>query len=219
MLNRLVTTACGAAGITALLVTAGCSAAAGGDPAATPPSATDASHTSPAPSAPATDEATGPGSASSPPTGSEAEEGERCLTPDLAGSLEVVEGGASAGHYEVAIVLENEAAEPCVLQGWPGVSFVGDGDGEQIGAAGTLDRLSPHDAVTLDPGSAAQAVVQVANAEDYDEDCGQTQADGFRVYPPGETRSLFVQSDQMTLTACSNADDELLDVQAFRPAG
>jgi len=228
---RLVTTACGAAGLTALLLTTGCSAGGGGggEPSATPPADSSASPTSPAPG---TGDDTGSdtggdtaggtetGSASSAPDDpAQDEAGDRCVTPDLAGSLAVVEGGASTGHYEVAIVLENTSADPCVLQGWPGVSFVGDGDGEQIGAAGTLDRLSPHDAVTLDPGSAAQAVVRVANAENYGEECEQTQADGFRVYPPGEKRSLFVQSDDVTLEACSNADDELLDVQAFRPAG
>jgi hypothetical protein len=222
VLRKLITTTCGAAGFTALLMTTGCSGVSGSDgPSAAPSTAAEASPSGSAPSEPS-DDATEPGSASSPPSGSETEagaEGQRCQTPDLTGSLEVVEGGASAGHYEVAIVLENEAAGPCVLQGWPGVSFVGHGDGEQIGAAGTLDRLSPHDAVALDPGAAAQAVVQVANAENYGEECGQTEADGFRVHPPGEKRSLFVQSDQMTLTACSNADDELLDVEAFRPTG
>jgi hypothetical protein len=219
----LVTATCGAAGIAVLLMTAGCSAAstdggdgsAGGDASAAAPSATAPSATASSPAAGSPPAGPSP-STTSPPEGTDVP---RCQTPDLAGSLAVVEGGASTGHYEVAVVLENQGADPCVLQGWPGVSFVGDGDGEQLGAAGTLDRLSPNDPVTLDPGSAAQAVVQVANAEDYGEECGQTEAGGFRVYPPGEKRSLFVQSDDMTLTACTNAEDELLDVQAFQPMG
>lgn len=128
-----------------------------------------------------------------------------------------MEGGASAGHYELEIVLENEASEPCVLQGWPGVSFVGDGDGTQIGASATLDRSSPHGSVTLAPGASAHANLSVANAQNFDEGCEQTTADGLRVYPPGEKRSLFVHNDELTLLACANPDDELLDVQAFQP--
>lgn len=239
MINRrTVIAACGAAGVAALLLTAGCSAgsadgAGSGTPTASAgmpssgPTAGDAAPTGD-PSQPGTTPGAGttpepgttrgPDAAANTPVRSE-QRVRRCLTPNLTGRLEPVEGGGSAGHYALAIVLTNQADAPCVLQGWPGVSFVGDGDGSQIGAAATLDRTSPHGTVTLEPGSAAQAVVQVANADNYGTECGQTQADGFRVYPPGEKRSLFVQGDQITLTACSDADQELLDVQAFRPAG
>ncbi|WP_369372210.1 DUF4232 domain-containing protein [Promicromonospora sp. Populi] len=224
--RKFVLTACGAAGFAALLMTAGCTG--GGEPAVTSTTATSTTSATPSPSAPdgtapasdgsADTGAANTGATSSPPADSDSDTGTaRCLTPDLAGALEAVEGGASAGRNEVAIVLTNEASTPCVLQGWPGVSFVGDDNGTQIGAAATLDRSSPHGSVLLDPGSAAQAVVSVANAQNYDEDCEQAPADGFRVYPPGETRSLFVHSDQITLTACANPDDELLDVQAFQP--
>lgn len=222
-------TAWGGAGVAALLMTAGCSATPSGDadgsgaPSATTsissgptttgsPSPTDAASDpdmTPDPGTTPDASATpGPDGAASPP---------RCLTPDLAGSLDAVEGGASAGHYELEIELENEAAEPCVLQGWPGVSFVGDGDGTQIGAAATLDRSSPHGSVTLAPGASAHANLSVANAQNFGEDCEQTPADGLRVYPPGEKRSLFVRDDELTLLACANPDDELLDVQAFQP--
>jgi hypothetical protein len=141
---------------------------------------------------------------------------ERCLTPDLTGSLAAVEGGGSAGHHEVAIVLTNRADTECVLQGWPGVSFVGEGDGTQIGAAATLDRSSPHEPVILAPGDAAHAVVLVSNADNYGDDCRQTPADGLRVYPPGETRSLFAQNDDLELVGCASTDQELLEVGAFQ---
>ncbi|MGI5186973.1 DUF4232 domain-containing protein [Promicromonospora sp. CA-289599] len=216
----------GAAGVAALLATAGCSAAArdGADGAGSP-SATTSSGPTAAGSPSPTDAAPDPGAtsdtstpdASTPDPADGAASSPRCLTPDLAGSLEAAEGGGSAGHYELEIVLENEASEPCVLQGWPGVSFVGDGDGAQIGAAATLDRSSPHGSVTLAPGASAHANLLVANAQNFDEGCEQTTADGLRVYPPGEKRSLFVQNDELTLLACANPDDELLDVQAFQP--
>ncbi|MEV0954045.1 DUF4232 domain-containing protein [Promicromonospora sp. NPDC050249] len=216
----------GAAGVAALLATAGCSAAAsdGADGSGSPSATTSSGPTatgSPSPAGASSDPGTTPDTstpdASTPDPADGAAASPRCLTPDLAGSLEAVEGGASAGHYELAIVLENEASEPCVLQGWPGVSFVGDGDGTQVGAAATLDRSSPHGSVTLAPGASAHANLSVANAQNFDEDCEQTTADGLRVYPPGEKRSLFVRNDELTLLACANPDDELLDVQAFQP--
>lgn len=219
----------GAAGVAALLATVGCSSAASaGSDDSGPPSATTSTSSGPtatgspspgdATSDPGTTpDASAPGASTTPDPSDGAASPPRCLTPDLAGSLEAVEGGASAGHYELEIVLENEASEPCVLQGWPGVSFVGDGDGTQIGASATLDRSSPHGSVTLAPGASAHANLSVANAQNFDEGCEQTTADGLRVYPPGEKRSLFVQNDKLTLLACANPDDELLDVQAFQP--
>jgi hypothetical protein len=219
----------GAAGVAALLATAGCSSAANaGSDGSGPPSATTSTSSGPtAAGSPSPDGATAdpdttpdasaPGSSTTPDPSDGEASSPRCLTPDLAGSLEAVEGGASAGHYELEIVLENEGAGPCVLQGWPGVSFVGDGDGTQIGASATLDRSSPHGSVTLAPGASAHANLLVANAQNFDEDCEQTTADGLRVYPPGEKRSLFVRNDELTLLACANPDDELLDVQAFQP--
>jgi hypothetical protein len=218
----------GAAGVAALLATAGCSAAAGDGASdgaggsGTPSGTTSASSGptsagSPSPTDAASDPGTTPDASTTPDPADGAASPPRCLTPDLAGSLDAVEGGASAGHYELEIELENEGAEPCVLQGWPGVSFVGGGDGAQIGAAATLDRSSPHGSVTLAPGASAHANLSVANAQNFDEGCEQTTADGLRVYPPGEKRSLFVQDDDLTLLACANPDDELLEVQAFQP--
>ncbi|MFI8524207.1 DUF4232 domain-containing protein [Promicromonospora sukumoe] len=223
--HRTIRTMCGAAGVAALLVTAGCSASsADGDTASGTPTAstTSAAPTQSASSSPS-GEASEPDASESATDGtgstddSGATEG-RCQTPELAGSLVPVEGGGGAGHYEIEVVLKNEAPEECWLQGWPGVSFVGDNDGTQLGEAATFDRSSPHDTVTLAPGESAQAVVRVSNAENYGDECGQTPADGLRIYPPGEKRSLFVQNDQLQLMACADSDEPLLQVQALQPA-
>ncbi len=223
--REAIMTMCGAAGVAALLLTAGCSADAagsGGDESTSAtPSATMTTSESQNPSA-----TESPAQESSEP--SETDDGDdggaggsasgRCESPELAGSLLPEEGGAGAGHYEVWIVLKNEAPEACTLQGWPGVSFVGDGDGEQIGAAAEFDRSSPHETVTLEPGASARALVRVSQAANYGDECGETPADGLRVYPPGEKRSLFVRNDQLELTACADIDDPLLEVQALQPA-
>lgn len=228
--HRITRTMFGAVGVAALLVTAGCSASSADDDAAsgTPSSSASSTGSTPSvsagsPSGEASGETSEPGATGDATDGtgstddSGASEG-RCQSPELAGSLVPEEGGAGAGHYEVRIELKNEAPEACTLQGWPGVSFVGDGDGEQLGAAAEFDRSSPHETVTLEPGASAQALVRVANAENYGDECGQTPADGLRVYPPGEKRSVFVRNDQLTLTACADSDESLLQVQALQPA-
>ncbi|MCP2265865.1 DUF4232 domain-containing protein [Promicromonospora thailandica] len=236
MITRQLRSLSSGAALAALLfLTAGCTADTGGDttgggttPSATAPSASSDTGTD-APSGEAdsatTDGADSGDGASDGASGASgatdgagaASESERCLEPDLAGSLAAAPGGGSAGHDQLEIVLTNTGDEDCVLQGWPGVSFVGDGDGTQLGAAAILDRSSAHQPVPLAPGDAAHADLQVAHAENYGDDCHQTPADGLRVYAPGETRSLFVQNDELTLTACASADQELLEVGAFQP--
>ncbi|GGM37603.1 DUF4232 domain-containing protein [Promicromonospora citrea] len=218
----------GAAAAAALLLLAGCTGSPGDDAsggASTPPSASTSGSPSEA-SGPADAEAPDGGASGDPSTpaaadgagGAGAAPGsERCLTPDLTGSIAPAEGGGAAGHHEVRIVLTNAGDTDCVLQGWPGVSFVGDGDGTQIGAAATLDRSAAHDPVTLAPGDPAHAIVRVGQAESYGDDCTVTPADGLRVYPPGETRSLFVENDELTLTGCAEPDLELLEAAAFQP--
>jgi hypothetical protein len=139
----------------------------------------------------------------------------QCDTADLAGSLGQGTGGA-AGSVGVTLVLTNNGSEACDLQGWPGVSFVGDGNGTQLGAAADFDRSKPHPTVTLQPGGTAQAPLQIVQARNYDEaQCQPKQADGFRVYPPGSTESLFVRSADYT--ACQSDSVKLLTVGALVP--
>ncbi|WP_367183063.1 DUF4232 domain-containing protein [uncultured Cellulomonas sp.] len=54
---------------------------------------------------------------------------------------------------------------PCTLQGWPGVSFVAEGDGTQLGA-GTADpdRAGERPTITPDPGASARAPLSIARA-------------------------------------------------------
>lgn len=174
---------------------AGCSA--GASPAASPAasgSTSDTGSASPRPTATST---------SQPIQG-------QCATSSLTGSMGKGGGGA-AGSVEVTIVLTNTGSTQCSLQGWPGVSFVGDGNGTQLGNAAQFDRSTPHDTVVLQPGGAAQAPLKITQALNYsDADCKPKPADGFRVYPPGSTESLFVKADNYT--ACTTTTVNLLTV-------
>lgn len=116
------------------------------------------------------------------------------------------------------LALRNTGSTTCTLQGWPGVSFVGGGNGAQIGAAATQEKSSPHPTVTLAAGQTAVAPLKIVQAGNYSKaDCSPKTPDGFRVYPPGSKQSLFIEySDQQ---ACSSADASLLSVQALVPEG
>lgn len=140
---------------------------------------------------------------------------DRCTSDHL--TLTLSEGdGAAAGSRLPYLVVTNTGASGCTLQGWPGVSFVGDGDGAQIGAAADLDRSSTHATVTLAAGGSAHAPLKIAVAENYPADtCDPTTPDGLRVYPPGETHSLYVATTDYT--ACGAQDVVLMSVQAFQP--
>ncbi|WP_285115861.1 DUF4232 domain-containing protein [Leifsonia sp. fls2-241-R2A-40a] len=170
-------------------------------------------------SAPTTGTASASGSAtptSSPrPTGTSTAvpiEGQ-CDTGNLAGSIAQGSGGA-AGSVEVTLVLTNNGSAECSLQGWPGVSFVGDGNGTQLGAAAQFDRSTPHPTVVLKPGGTAQAPLKITQALNYpDADCKPKPADGFRVYPPGSTASLFIAYPGQT--ACTSESISLLTVGAL----
>ena len=127
----------------------------------------------------------------------------RCATSALTGSV-ADGGGSSAGATRVAIILRNTGARSCTLQGWPGVSFVGGGNGTQIGNAATLDRSTPHQTLTLRPSGEVQAVVTVKDAGDWDSaTCHPRVTDGFRVIPPGSRQSLFVPATGALFESCA----------------
>ena len=63
--------------------------------------------------------------------------------------------------------------------------------------------------VVLTPGLSAHATLQVAEAANYGPGCGITQAAGLRVYPPGQTSSLYISHSGQ---GCSNSNDVVLHV-------
>jgi hypothetical protein len=102
------------------------------------------------------------------------------------------------------------------MQGWPGVSFVGYGDGTQVGAPARLDRNTAHPSLTLRPGGSAQAPITIAAPAVFDpKQCAATAADGLRVYPPGSRTSLYI-ADQRDV--CSSTTIDQMAVGAFAPS-
>jgi hypothetical protein len=137
----------------------------------------------------------------------------QCDTAGLTGSI-TSGGGGAAGSVAVTIVLTNNGAKACTLQGWPGVSFVGDGNGTQLGASAEQDQSAAHPTVSLAPGGTATAPLRIAQALNYSSDtCNPQKPDGLRVYPPGSTAALFVKYTDMT--ACASKAVSLLTVGAL----
>lgn len=114
----------------------------------------------------------------------------------------------------MTLVLTNSSAADCIVDGYPGVSLVKAGSTDPIGAPADRDPNAPSSGpITLSPGASASAVLRYTQADNY-QNCQREQADAVLVYPPSATDSIEIAHP---LTACSNADIELLGIGAFQP--
>lgn len=214
--HRMVALAGVALGVVAL---AGCSnssvgpTAAGGTVTVTstttpPPSSTSVPPTTT--SSPPTTTVGTPGTPASGPAPSAAS-GAVCSAGNVTARVEPAAGGGSAGHILYTLIVTNSGKAPCTIQGYPGVSLVAPGTGKQLGAA--ADRVPGETPLMrLEPGKTAVSPVNVAQAANFGGTCGMTDAAGFRVYLPGETRALFTP---VVLKACTPATVKQLTVKAF----
>ncbi|MHA7984675.1 DUF4232 domain-containing protein [Rathayibacter sp. CAU 1779] len=132
-----------------------------------------------------------------------------CSVDDLSITLGTPSG--AAGSEYLPIDFTNTSSKACELHGFPGVSFVGNGNGTQLGAPADWDTSQTIVQNTLQPGSAVVSNLKIAQARNYDSsECQPLKADGLRIYPPHSTKSAFVQASN--LTACQNANVHLLTV-------
>jgi hypothetical protein len=103
-----------------------------------------------------------------------------------------------------------------MLAGYPGASFVGNGNGTQLGAAATREAVGiPVTTLTVAPGASAHAQLNITNAGNFDAaTCNPKVADGIRVYPPDETHALFVATT--SYTACQNTSVVVIQVRPLQ---
>jgi Protein of unknown function (DUF4232) len=114
----------------------------------------------------------------------------RCHTDDLTGTLGRGEG--AAGTQYIALVFANKSDHKCTLYGYPGVSFVAGDSGTQVNKGFTREN-SPKVKVPLAPGAVAHATIAGHDVGFFDAaQCKPVSVRGYRVYPPDETKSLFV---------------------------
>jgi hypothetical protein len=143
----------------------------------------------------------------------------RCTVANLQVGVRAAAGGAAAGSNYVLLTYRNTDALPCVLTGFPGVSFVGHGNGTQLGDPAARTRSAASSPVRLAAGTTTTSLLQIVNAGSYDaSQCAPTTADGFRVYPPGSRAAVYVP---FPVSACqrSTAGSPQLVVSPVGTAG
>ncbi|WP_017936534.1 DUF4232 domain-containing protein [Nocardioides sp. Iso805N] len=114
-----------------------------------------------------------------------------CSTADLAVTFRV--SGAAAGSLYGTLRYKNTTDHACRTGGYGGLSFVGHGNGTQVGAAATRAPGTPVRSFVLHPGQRATSRVQIAQTANYDRSqCKPKKVDGFRVFVPDSYTAQFV---------------------------
>ena len=124
--------------------------------------------------------------------------------------------GSGAGSEHQALVFTNTGDRACVVQGFPGVSYVAGSDGHQVGKA-AFRSGSKGPAIPLRPGQQATAALELTNVENYDAaTCQPTAAKGLQIYPPQSYDSLFVPMNDATGCASEKISGEQLTIQTLQ---
>jgi hypothetical protein len=205
-------------------VLTGCSS---GSESGTPPGSAAGTTTSSA--APTTTSTTSSGSSTSAPTTAAT----TSVAPTSAGPTTAVEdectaealdvtvtsGGSAAGTSYSTIIFTNRSPSRCVMQGFPGVSFL-DAGGTQIGLAAGRDTVAPVVAVPLGPGASAHARLGVSETGFQGTPaCGPTvAATTVRIYAPDSTTAVDLPAaGQMCTGAVAQVNVQAVAAGASAP--
>ncbi len=134
-----------------------------------------------------------------------------CTDGDLTASYHHHDAGA--GHSYGWIVLRNTSSHACHTGGYGGISYVGDGNGTQIGAPAV--RL-PGTVATyvLTPGQRLRSPIDEVTALNYPrKQCRPQHVDGFRIYVPNATLSQYVAHPTL---GCRNDRIKLIHQKPYR---
>lgn len=135
-----------------------------------------------------------------------------CPTSDLQVRLGTSNG--AAGSTYLPIVFTNTGTVACTLYGYPGVSLAAGNPPAQVGAAAARNANQAPKLVTLAPGGAANATLQVTNAGNYPAaTCSPTPASTLVVYPPNQTASVAVP---FSTTGCAARGVNILHVSVVQ---
>ncbi|HEY6277717.1 MAG TPA: DUF4232 domain-containing protein [Streptosporangiaceae bacterium] len=124
-----------------------------------------------------------------------------CATSALKASVDTTKSSGAAGSIYYPLDLTNVSGTACTLAGYPGVAFVSGPAGALMGRAASRNPVQSAAAITLMPGQAAHAMLQVAEAGNFvPAQCVPVTAHWLQVYPPDQASALFVP---FTTQACS----------------
>lgn len=184
------------------MLTAGCAS----HDASTRPSTTDHHASAHGTASPPTPTTPSPTSTPTPPAARGSDE-PTCATDQLAVSVHPDAGGGAAGSTYDDVVLHNSGGSPCLMTGWPGVSYVAGSHGTQVGSPAA--RQGTPGVVELQPGASATALLQVADPGDFGS-CTTREVRGFRIYPPNQRDAVFVAHPG---TACTQTSADQLTIR------
>jgi hypothetical protein len=135
-----------------------------------------------------------------------------CTNADLTASYRHSDDGA--GHHFGWIVLRNTSDHACRTGGYGGVSYVGDGNGTQIGAPAVRTDSAAVRAFVVKPGQRLRSPLDEVNAFNFSaKRCRRAHVDGLRIYVPNATKSQFVVHPR---TGCRNAKVHLIFQKPYR---
>ncbi|MBX6391171.1 MAG: DUF4232 domain-containing protein [Frankia sp.] len=139
-----------------------------------------------------------------------------CQTSVLAASLVGSEG--AAGTVYATLALTNQSTAPCVLRGFPGVSFV-DAAGNQLGAPADRDGEAGQVVELAGDGGRAEfavAITQPGLLPGCEAQDSFVEAANLRIYPPDNTAALLVPAPEGR-QACADPAVHQLRVRAVTP--
>ncbi|MFC7449662.1 DUF4232 domain-containing protein [Rhodococcus daqingensis] len=146
----------------------------------------------PAPPSSTTSEATAPEEtvAGPPPPTTAPDDPNTCAATELMLTAGQPEG--AAGSTMIPLVFTNIGGRTCLLDGFPGVSYVAQERGPEVGAPATRSGAGQGRVELASNGKATAQVraIQVANYPP--EACEPTPVAGLRVFPPNAYASLFL---------------------------
>ena len=212
-ISLVVLSAAGASAALLLSACGGGTTTASSDTSSPAPSssASPAATASSSPSTPDSSSATG---APAPAPGPAPDNG-LCKAGDVA--LSLGQGDAGAGSAYRPLNIKNTSGKPCTIQGFPGVSYVGGDNGQQIGPS-AFRSGEKGAAVKLNPGQSAAAEIQFVQVQNFDPAvCKPTPVKGLRIYLPQETASNFL-ADPGTGCAGGNLPGNQLSVKTVHRA-
>lgn len=134
-----------------------------------------------------------------------------CTNHDLSASFRYHDAAAGSAYGRIRI--RNVSGHACHTGGYGGVSYVGDGDGTQIGHAAVRDAGKVRSFV-LKPHQRLVSELRMVNHEVYDRsECRPKKVDGFRIYVPNAYKPQFVA---YRTVGCRTKRVHLLHQQPYR---
>lgn len=137
-----------------------------------------------------------------------------CNVGTLSVALGPAQGAAGSSYFPLDFT--NTGSRPCVIQGFPGVSYLANDRATQVGVAAVRDgpRTGP---VTLRPGAVASAALAMVQVRNFTSSvCRPTPVSGLKVYPPTDSTWVFVPLSPGNEACAGNPPTRQLRITSVR---